>query len=100
MTTVSIMPADSMMTYNAGSVTTAHLTWIPGWLRLMDFKFDAGLVASKVLSMMPSDYFRRQIFTAAFPDDPGVRQLADYVGSDNIVFSSDGPTPTASRSAG
>ena len=71
----------------------AHLTWIPGWLELMDWKFGAGVIASGVISQMPSEYFRRQVFSAAFPDDPGVREMIDYVGLDNVVFSSDWPHP-------
>jgi predicted TIM-barrel fold metal-dependent hydrolase len=71
----------------------AHLTWIPGWLELMDFKFGAALRQTGVLRDDPSTYFRRQIFAAAFPDDPGVREVADAVGVENVVFSSDWPHP-------
>jgi predicted TIM-barrel fold metal-dependent hydrolase len=41
--------------------------------------------------MEPSDYFRRQIFAAAFPDDPGIAEVMERVGLENVVFSSDWP---------
>jgi predicted TIM-barrel fold metal-dependent hydrolase len=65
----------------------AHLTWIPGWLQLMDAKFGV------TTPQLPSDYFRRCIFSAAFPEDPGVREMIDAVGLDNVVFASDWPHP-------
>lgn len=72
----------------------AHLTWITGWLQLMDSKFGAGVKArDTVLPLLPSDYFRRQIFAAAFPEDLGVREVIDFVGRENVVFSSDWPHP-------
>lgn len=71
----------------------AHITWIPGWLDLLDFKVGSLKAGeSKLgLSMLPSEYFRRHCFAAAFPDDPGIADMMDRLGEDNIVYSSDWP---------
>ena len=72
----------------------AHVSWIPGWLQLLDYKVGpAHEVRGGTLGMSPSDYFRRQCFAAAFSDDVGIAETTDYLGieSGNIVFSSDWP---------
>src|SRR3954449_3360448 len=71
----------------------AHVSWIPGWLDLLDFKSQSLKAHESALGldMRPSDYFRRQCFTAAFPDDPGIAEAMERVGEDCVVFSSDWP---------
>lgn len=64
-----------------------HLTWVPSWLRLLDERFGA----RRPLTMLPSEHFRSQCFTSAFPDEPGVREYVDAVGAANLVFGSDWP---------
>ncbi|MGH7845985.1 MAG: amidohydrolase family protein [Candidatus Binatia bacterium] len=43
------------------------------------------------LTMAPSEYFRRQCFVSVEPDEVPARYLIDYLGSDQIVFSTDYP---------
>lgn len=72
----------------------AHVSWIPGWLQLLDYKAGPNQeVRGGSLDMAPSDYFRRQAFVAAFSDDVGIAETAEYLGPENgnIVFSSDWP---------
>jgi len=70
----------------------AHVSWVPGWLQLIDYKIGPRHeVRDGPLSMAPSDYFRRQCFVAVFADDVGILDAFDYLGPDNLVFSSDWP---------
>jgi predicted TIM-barrel fold metal-dependent hydrolase len=77
----------------------AHVAWLPGWLALLDDSFPRTSTFFKetkgtgTLSMTPSDFFRRQGFIVAFPDDAWVEEVVKYVGADNIVLSSDYPHP-------
>jgi predicted TIM-barrel fold metal-dependent hydrolase len=68
-------------------VQETHVTWIPGWLQLLDERS----ADMHRLSVRPSDYFRRQCFATAFPDEPGVRAYLDAVGRENLLFASDWP---------
>jgi predicted TIM-barrel fold metal-dependent hydrolase len=72
----------------------AHVSWIPGWLQLLDYKANAyGQPRGGPLTLPPSDYFRRQVFVAVFADDVGIAEAASYLGPEhaNLVFSSDWP---------
>ena len=70
----------------------AHVSWLPGWLQLMDYKLGSHHdVPGGPLTMPPSDYFRRQCFVAIFADDVGILDAFEYLGPDNLVFSSDWP---------
>jgi uncharacterized protein len=82
----------------------AHLAWLPGWLELLDYTHQtvgSGSVFARtiragsgeaILDQRPSDYFRRQCFVSAFPDDPLIAEsLAIAPGS--IMASSDWPHP-------
>jgi len=68
----------------------AHLSWLPGWLELLDHVGDR-YPDTRLDDEPPSAVFRRQCWIAAFPDDVLVNEVADQVGEDNIVFSSDWP---------
>jgi predicted TIM-barrel fold metal-dependent hydrolase len=70
----------------------AHVSWVPGWLQLIDYKIGPShQVRGGPLTMAPSDYFRRQCFVAVFADDVGIAEADQYLGHDNLVFSSDWP---------
>jgi predicted TIM-barrel fold metal-dependent hydrolase len=70
----------------------AHVSWVPGLLQLIDYKMGPSHeVRGGALTMPPSDYFRRQCFVAVFADDVGIVEAANYLGEDNLVFSSDWP---------
>ena len=80
----------------------AHVHWVESWLRLMDQQFGAGtrIWADKsgeaALTLKPSEYFRRQVLLAGFPDDV---MLADAykAAPESIVVCSDWPHPIATE---
>ena len=41
------------------------------------------------LTMTPTEYFRRQCFISADPDDPGIKQVIDTIGDENVVVATD-----------
>ena len=43
------------------------------------------------ITMLPSAYFRRQCYVSTEPEDPHVAVVADFIGSDRILFASDFP---------
>ncbi len=80
-------------------IVEAHVAWLPGWLATIDgvwpristgFKSSAG---TGTLSMKPSEYFQRQCFIVAFPDDAWVEEVVHYVGEDNVMLCTDYPHP-------
>lgn len=77
----------------------AHTAWLPGWLAHMD-SLGSWLASSKrgrkgerVLSLLPTEFFRRQCFLASFPDDAWIEETVRYVGEDNVVLCTDFPHP-------
>ena len=45
------------------------------------------------LPLMPSEYFKRQCFTSVEADEAPGKYAIDWLGDDNIVFSTDYPHP-------
>ena len=43
------------------------------------------------LSLLPSEYFRRQCYTSFEPDDPTLPLLADLIGAEQVLWASDFP---------
>ena len=77
----------------------AHTAWLPGWLAVID-SLGSWLASSKrgkkgqrVMSLLPTEFFRRQCFVASFPDDAWVPEAVKYVGEDNVVLCTDYPHP-------
>jgi predicted TIM-barrel fold metal-dependent hydrolase len=66
--------------------------WVPYIVRKMDHAFLMGRRASfdRKLEMRPSEYFRKHIFVAPFPEE-NVERVVDAVGIDPITFGSDFP---------
>lgn len=68
-------------------------SWAPHWLRQMDFTYTDRPVYATFRSsegMLPSDYFRRNMFVV-FQEDPLVVTLRDHIGVDNLVWGNDFP---------
>ncbi len=97
----TVEPQLALMDFILGGVLTrhrglhvglleAHLSWLPGWLDLLDHIGDR-YPENRLDDEQPSDVFRRQCFIAAFPDDVLVGDVGERIGDDNIVFSSDWP---------
>ena len=69
-----------------------NCSWLP-WLmyRLDEYCELQGAMAEIPLRKKPSEYFREQCFISADVDEGLVVNVIDYLGDDNIVFSTDYP---------
>ncbi len=69
-------------------------SWIPHWLKQMDFTYLERPVFTKGWKsregMLPSDYWKRNMFVEFMEDDLGV-QLRDRIGVENMLWGSDYP---------
>ena len=70
----------------------ANCSWVPYWLWRMDEHYEAREKwASKTVPMKPSEYFRQQCFTSVEASEEPAKYVIDWMGDDNIVFSTDYP---------
>jgi predicted TIM-barrel fold metal-dependent hydrolase len=65
--------------------------WAASILERMDEEVKANPQESRWLSLLPSEYFRRQCWISFEPDDPTLPRLADLIGPDRILWASDFP---------
>ena len=73
-----------------------NCSWAPFWLWRMDEHTELPAYQhrrDKVLKMLPSEYFKRQCFVAIEADEAPAKLAIDWMGNDNIVFSTDYPHP-------
>jgi len=69
--------------------------WIPFILEALDYEMDENAPQAKAaLSLLPSEYFRRQIYATTWFEHRNLAQLIASVGEDNIMFETDFPHPT------
>ncbi len=70
--------------------------WVPFCLESCDYHFLAADIrkARPEFEMMPSDYFRRQVYACYWFEKIAPRKLIDDIGADNILFETDFPHPT------
>jgi len=69
--------------------------WIPFILEALDYEMDENAPAAKAkLSLLPSQYFRRQIYATTWFEKKNLGSLIGAVGEDNIMFETDFPHPT------
>jgi uncharacterized protein len=69
--------------------------WMPFMLEALDYELEEAAPKSKsLLSMKPSEYFRRQIYACFWFEQRGFRAAVDALGVDNIMFETDFPHPT------
>ena len=70
--------------------------WVPFCLESCDYHFLAADIrkARPEFEMMPSDYFRRQVYACYWFEKIAPRKLIDDIGEDNILFETDFPHPT------
>jgi len=65
---------------------------VPAWLYALDERWEKfGNVQRFGLTMMPSDYFKRQCYVSVDPDEALVVDTVRAIGDDNIVISTDWP---------
>jgi predicted TIM-barrel fold metal-dependent hydrolase len=71
--------------------------WIPFLLECMDYQFLEHHVRerSPELELMPSEYFRRQIYSSFWFEYSAPQRLLDVVGVDRVMFETDFPHPTS-----
>ncbi len=70
--------------------------WIPFLLEAVDYSFNqAGVRGERpFFDMMPSDYFRRQVYSCYWFEKVAPERLLDLIGVDRIMFETDFPHPT------
>ena len=69
--------------------------WIPFILEALDYEMDENAPDAKAkLSLLPSEYFKRQIYATTWFEKRNLASLIDSVGEDNIMFETDFPHPT------
>lgn len=69
--------------------------WIPFILEALDYEMDENAPQAKAaLSLLPSEYFKRQIYATTWFEHRNLAQLIASVGEDNIMFETDFPHPT------
>jgi predicted TIM-barrel fold metal-dependent hydrolase len=69
--------------------------WLPYWLDRMDSHWDTWSSLLPEARRKPSETFREQCFIAMDPDDEIAAAVANQVGDDVLVWSSDYPHPDA-----
>ncbi len=67
--------------------------WIPTQLQRMDEQLRAFPLERAWLSMLPSEYFRRQCYAGFEPEEWNLADSARYLGVDRILWASDYPHP-------
>ncbi|MHB8328092.1 MAG: amidohydrolase family protein [Acidimicrobiales bacterium] len=71
--------------------------WLPYWLYRLDEHVEwLRDSEAKHLSMLPSEYFRRQGWISVEPDEPHLATIVESVGADRLLWASDYPHPDAS----
>ncbi len=69
-----------------------NCSWLPWLLWRMDEKWEMNRPDLEFpLSKPPSEYFREQIFAEIEPDEAVAKYFIDYMGADNLLFSTDYP---------
>ncbi len=72
-----------------------HLESGAGWVPFFTDRMAAGIAGGSRglglpgLTMAPVDYFKRQCYISADPDDPGVEMCVRYIGDDNVTTATD-----------
>jgi predicted TIM-barrel fold metal-dependent hydrolase len=70
----------------------ANCSWLPWLLWRLDEAYELeGDLDMTELTMLPSDYFRRQCVASVEPDEIPARYAIDFLGNDNLVYSTDYP---------
>jgi uncharacterized protein len=75
--------------------------WVPFWLDRLGASVQGGFrgLESPGLKLHPVEYFQRQCYISADPDDPGIKQVIETLGDGNIVTATDFAHPEGRRYA-
>jgi len=74
-------------------IVEAGVGWVPYWIERMDHHAQEWGHASCSLPLKPSEYFARQCFVSADPEETLLPFVVGAVGDENLCFSSDYPHP-------
>ncbi len=70
----------------------ANCSWLPWLLWRLDEAYELeGDLDMAELTMPPSAYFKRQCVASVEPDETPARYAVDFLGNDNLVYSTDYP---------
>jgi predicted TIM-barrel fold metal-dependent hydrolase len=70
----------------------ANCSWLPWLLWRLDEGWEReGDVWAPDVKMAPSEYFKRQCIVSVEPDEATLTHVIDYMGGQNVVFSTDYP---------
>ena len=81
----------------------AGLAWVPHFIQSLDFfckrvksgrPVGGATAETKLPELMPSEYFRRQIWVT-FQDDAAGMHMLDYLNEDRVMWASDYPHPAS-----
>jgi uncharacterized protein len=68
--------------------------WIPFLLQALDYELTEAAPSTDWLTMKPSEYFRRQVYSCFWFEQTDLARVIDSVGVDNVMFETDFPHPT------
>jgi uncharacterized protein len=77
------------------AVLEAGANWISAWLDRLDHKFEV-MKHGTILTMRPSEYFKRQCLVSADPDESITADVVRHIGAEYFVWASDYPHIDAS----
>jgi predicted TIM-barrel fold metal-dependent hydrolase len=77
------------------AVLETGATWIAAWLDRLDHKYEVMRTITPI-STKPSEYFTRQCFVSADPDETAIAPIIGAIGADSFVWASDYPHIDAS----
>ena len=65
--------------------------WLPAILHAMDGEIRARVNEGRWLTMLPSEYFKRQCYVSFSPEDPTLVPTVELLGDDRILWATDFP---------
>jgi predicted TIM-barrel fold metal-dependent hydrolase len=69
--------------------------WVPFILEALDYEMDENAPEAKArMKLLPSEYFKQNIFATTWFEHRNLAALIDAVGEDNLMFETDFPHPT------
>jgi uncharacterized protein len=69
--------------------------WVPFILEALDYEMDENAPAAKAsMRLLPSEYFKQNIYATTWFEHRNLAALIDAVGEDNLMFETDFPHPT------
>jgi len=67
--------------------------WAGYWLDRMDALYDSIIGRSLPIKERPSEYFKRNVWISADPDEKSLPAMVDLLGADRFFWASDFPHP-------